>query len=104
MEPMTLGLIALGLVGAVGGVWLIGLLTGSSPSWITGLLGGGTGAGVLGFGSIFTDTYAVFSASIGGKLGLAGWLLIIGTLAFVAVLAINAFTDWRRDRPIRLVR
>ena len=104
MEPMTIGLIIVGLVGAVGGLWVIGLLTGSSPSSWLGLGGALGGGGLMGFGAIFTDTYAVYSASFGMELGLAGLILLAGTIIYITVLGINAYTDWKRDKPIRLVK
>jgi hypothetical protein len=99
MDPMTLGILAIALVGGLGAILAFG--KGAGALRLLGLGSGGAMAG--GVLSIYTKSWALVTGSFYGHLGVAGYAFI-GCLGILILIWMwNAYKDFSKNRPIGFV-
>ena len=101
MDPMTIGLLILGLVGGIGGIWL---LAGKNLGLLKTLGIGGGGGGILTMiVGVYTKSWAIIMGSFYGHLGLIGYAFLFTLGACLVVWIWNAYKDFKHGRPIGFV-
>lgn len=104
MEPMTIGLLILALVGGVGGMWLYAGRTVANPGILRTLgIGGGTGGIVATIAGIYTKSWAIITGSFYGHLGVVGYAFIGVLVVCLLVWLYNAYVDYKKNRPIGFI-
>lgn len=104
MDPFTLGIIALALIGGIGGIWMYSGLTGATPGILRTIGIGGTTGGILTtIVGVYTKSWAVLVGSFYGHLGYVGYIFLFILALCLGVWIFNAWDDYKHNRPISFV-